>query len=234
MTSEALRFEWSLKFFRFLDYYLNLDAMGELVRQFIMKIIMFTEISADVLCLVGLEDNILVVEGKNHFGKNGIGFLEFLLAQWHFSIFSLMCLKKKSLMLLIFRNSLLSVIRSNHKYWQLGIHDVQIHSRFSTNTFPSWDRAQPMRVLGHNGEINTLRGNVNWYVFNKFCITVVWWYVTCKNEYLLHCKFKWCISIIPMMLKWINGKYCLLITWLYLFSSSKNALYQFSVHQAWC
>ncbi|XP_024516179.1 glutamate synthase 1 [NADH], chloroplastic isoform X1 [Selaginella moellendorffii] len=37
-----------------------------------------------------------------------------------------------------------------------------VHSRFSTNTFPSWDRAQPMRVLGHNGEINTLRGNVNW------------------------------------------------------------------------
>ncbi|PSS04444.1 Glutamate synthase 1 [NADH] like [Actinidia chinensis var. chinensis] len=37
-----------------------------------------------------------------------------------------------------------------------------IHSRFSTNTFPSWDRAQPMRLLGHNGEINTLRGNVNW------------------------------------------------------------------------
>ncbi|KAL5202555.1 hypothetical protein ABZP36_013507 [Zizania latifolia] len=37
-----------------------------------------------------------------------------------------------------------------------------IHSRFSTNTFPSWDRAQPMRVLGHNGEINTLRGNKNW------------------------------------------------------------------------
>ncbi|PPR85687.1 hypothetical protein GOBAR_AA34999 [Gossypium barbadense] len=37
-----------------------------------------------------------------------------------------------------------------------------IHSRFSTNTFPNWDRAQPMRVLGHNGEINTLRGNVNW------------------------------------------------------------------------
>lgn len=40
---------------------------------------------------------------------------------------------------------------------------LQVHSRFSTNTFPSWDRAQPMRVLGHNGEINTLRGNVNWY-----------------------------------------------------------------------
>jgi hypothetical protein len=34
-----------------------------------------------------------------------------------------------------------------------------VHSRFSTNTFPSWGRAQPMRMLGHNGEINTLRGN---------------------------------------------------------------------------
>ncbi|WIA23003.1 hypothetical protein OEZ85_001356 [Tetradesmus obliquus] len=37
-----------------------------------------------------------------------------------------------------------------------------VHSRFSTNTFPSWNRAQPMRLLGHNGEINTLRGNRNW------------------------------------------------------------------------
>ena len=37
-----------------------------------------------------------------------------------------------------------------------------VHSRFSTNTFPSWGRAQPMRMLGHNGEINTLRGNKNW------------------------------------------------------------------------
>ncbi len=37
-----------------------------------------------------------------------------------------------------------------------------VHSRFSTNTFPSWARAQPMRNLGHNGEINTVRGNSNW------------------------------------------------------------------------
>ncbi|MHC5249568.1 glutamate synthase large subunit [Enterococcus sp. LJL90] len=36
------------------------------------------------------------------------------------------------------------------------------HSRFSTNTFPSWDRAQPFRFLAHNGEINTLRGAENW------------------------------------------------------------------------
>ena len=41
-------------------------------------------------------------------------------------------------------------------------HLAMIHSRFSTNTFPSWDRAQPCRFMAHNGEINTLRGNVNW------------------------------------------------------------------------
>ncbi|PWH14078.1 MAG: glutamate synthase large subunit [Ardenticatenia bacterium] len=38
-----------------------------------------------------------------------------------------------------------------------------VHSRFSTNTFPSWDRAHPYRIIIHNGEINTLRGNVNWF-----------------------------------------------------------------------
>ncbi|QLG71419.1 hypothetical protein HG535_0B04610 [Zygotorulaspora mrakii] len=41
-------------------------------------------------------------------------------------------------------------------------HMALVHSRFSTNTFPSWDRAQPLRWLAHNGEINTLRGNKNW------------------------------------------------------------------------
>ena len=37
-----------------------------------------------------------------------------------------------------------------------------VHSRFSTNTFPNWSRAHPYRMIAHNGEINTLRGNVNW------------------------------------------------------------------------
>ena len=38
-----------------------------------------------------------------------------------------------------------------------------VHSRFSTNTFPSWSRAHPYRYISHNGEINTLRGNINWF-----------------------------------------------------------------------
>ncbi|WP_248928770.1 glutamate synthase large subunit [Paenibacillus hamazuiensis] len=52
-------------------------------------------------------------------------------------------------------------------YMELKDPDVEtalalVHSRFSTNTFPSWERAHPYRYLIHNGEINTLRGNVNW------------------------------------------------------------------------
>jgi len=37
-----------------------------------------------------------------------------------------------------------------------------VHQRFSTNTFPTWSRAHPYRYVAHNGEINTLRGNLNW------------------------------------------------------------------------
>src|SRR2546421_122587 len=39
---------------------------------------------------------------------------------------------------------------------------AMVHSRFSTNTFPSWRLAHPFRYIAHNGEINTLRGNINW------------------------------------------------------------------------
>lgn len=48
----------------------------------------------------------------------------------------------------------------NHSMFES--HFALVHSRFSTNTFPSWDRAQPMRWAAHNGEINTVRGNKNW------------------------------------------------------------------------
>jgi len=44
---------------------------------------------------------------------------------------------------------------------EFAVHLAMVHSRFSTNTFPSWDRAQPNRFMSHNGEINTLLGNVN-------------------------------------------------------------------------
>ena len=45
-------------------------------------------------------------------------------------------------------------------YFTSGI--ALVHSRFSTNTFPTWGLAQPFRLLAHNGEINTIRGNRGW------------------------------------------------------------------------
>ena len=47
-----------------------------------------------------------------------------------------------------------------------------VHSRFSTNTFPSWDRAQPLHMMGHNGEINTLKGNANWMLAREGLVDV--------------------------------------------------------------
>ena len=47
-----------------------------------------------------------------------------------------------------------------HQYFTSGI--ALVHSRFSTNTFPTWSLAQPFRLLAHNGEINTIRGNRGW------------------------------------------------------------------------
>jgi glutamate synthase (NADPH/NADH) large chain len=46
-----------------------------------------------------------------------------------------------------------------------------VHQRFSTNTFPSWDLAHPFRIIAHNGEINTLRGNCNWIRARQGTIT---------------------------------------------------------------
>ncbi|MCU7550559.1 glutamate synthase large subunit [Chitinophagaceae bacterium LB-8] len=46
-----------------------------------------------------------------------------------------------------------------------------VHSRFATNTFPSWKLAQPFRYIAHNGEINTVQGNVNWLKTNERSFT---------------------------------------------------------------
>ncbi len=57
------------------------------------------------------------------------------------------------------------------QYYAHDLHDPDmesalalVHSRFSTNTFPSWERSHPYRYIAHNGEINTLRGNTNWMI----------------------------------------------------------------------
>ena len=65
-------------------------------------------------------------------------------------------------------------------YADLNEDDVEsaiavVHSRFSTNTFPSWERAHPYRYLIHNGEINTLRGNVNWMTARESLLSSPLW-----------------------------------------------------------
>ncbi len=46
-----------------------------------------------------------------------------------------------------------------------------VHQRFSTNTFPTWDLAHPFRMIAHNGEINTVRGNVNWMAARRYSMS---------------------------------------------------------------
>ncbi len=50
-----------------------------------------------------------------------------------------------------------------------------VHSRFSTNTFPNWERSHPYRYIIHNGEINTLRGNVNWMTARESTLSSKLW-----------------------------------------------------------
>ncbi|PSB59193.1 glutamate synthase subunit alpha, partial [Chroococcidiopsis cubana CCALA 043] len=62
---------------------------------------------------------------------------------------------------------MLMPVQVGHYYPDLQDPDLEsalalVHSRFSTNTFPSWERSHPYRYIAHNGEINTLRGNINW------------------------------------------------------------------------
>jgi glutamate synthase (NADPH/NADH) large chain len=49
-----------------------------------------------------------------------------------------------------------------------------VHQRFSTNTFPTWDLAHPFRMIAHNGEINTLRGNINWMAARQHAMKSKW------------------------------------------------------------
>ena len=68
---------------------------------------------------------------------------------------------------IIIYKGMLNALQVKTFYLDLQDHDytshiAMVHSRFSTNTFPSWDRAQPNRYMSHNGEINTLLGNRNW------------------------------------------------------------------------
>ena len=70
---------------------------------------------------------------------------------------------------------MLTTHQLNHYFPDLHDTDFEtsmalVHSRFSTNTFPSWPRAQPFHYMCHNGEINTMRGNENWMHARQMCL----------------------------------------------------------------
>lgn len=58
-----------------------------------------------------------------------------------------------------------------------------VHSRYSTNTFPTWSLAHPYRMIAHNGEINTLRGNVNWFNAREYLFKIDYFGDALKDIY---------------------------------------------------
>ena len=72
------------------------------------------------------------------------------------------------------RSEVLSSFYSDLRDERFAVNFAVYHRRFSTNTLPRWPLAQPMRLLGHNGEINTLLGNLNWARASEANLDAVW------------------------------------------------------------
>ena len=61
-----------------------------------------------------------------------------------------------------------------------------VHSRFATNTFPSWKLAQPFSYIAHNGEINTLQGNLNWLKTSEKGFTIS--LISPRKKWICYCR----------------------------------------------
>ena len=72
------------------------------------------------------------------------------------------------------RSEVLSAFYADLRDARFAVSFAVYHRRFSTNTLPRWPLAQPMRLLGHNGEINTLLGNLNWARASEANLDAVW------------------------------------------------------------
>ena len=72
------------------------------------------------------------------------------------------------------RSAVLSAFYGDLRDQRFAVSFAVYHRRFSTNTLPRWPLAQPMRLLGHNGEINTLLGNINWARASESNLDAVW------------------------------------------------------------
>ncbi|WP_043368799.1 glutamate synthase large subunit [Cyanobium sp. PCC 7001] len=72
------------------------------------------------------------------------------------------------------RSEVLAAFYADLRDTRFAVSFAVYHRRFSTNTLPRWPLAQPMRLLGHNGEINTLLGNINWAKASEVNLEAVW------------------------------------------------------------
>ncbi len=81
---------------------------------------------------------------------------------------------------MVIYKGLLTAVSLEKFYRDLGDPEYEtaicvFHERYSTNTFPTWPLSQPFRILGHNGEINTIRGNRNWMRAREPELTAEFW-----------------------------------------------------------
>jgi glutamate synthase (ferredoxin) len=114
----------------------------------------FIERGANIADDLAFERKLIVMRKLSHNAIRSAGVDEY----WYFSSLSCRTIVYKGMLMTEQVGKYFPDLQDPDFESALGL----VHSRFSTNTFPSWERAHPYRYIAHNGEINTLRGNINW------------------------------------------------------------------------
>ena len=114
----------------------------------------FIEASADLTDELALERKLFVIRKQSHGAIRSPGIDPW----WYPTSLSARIMVYKGMLMPVQVGEYFPDLHDPDLESALGL----VHSRFSTNTFPSWERSHPYRYIAHNGEINTLRGNINW------------------------------------------------------------------------
>ncbi len=114
----------------------------------------FIERNSSIADELAFERKLLMIRKQSHTAVRSID----IDSHWYFSSLSCRTIVYKGMLMTMQVGAYFPDLRDSDVESALAL----VHSRFSTNTFPSWERAHPYRYIAHNGEINTLRGNINW------------------------------------------------------------------------
>ncbi|HEY9888371.1 MAG TPA: hypothetical protein V6D02_08225, partial [Candidatus Obscuribacterales bacterium] len=114
----------------------------------------FIQRSADLADDLAFERKLYVIRKRSHMAIRHPGLNEY----WYPASISCRTIVYKGMLMPVQVGQFYPELHDPDMASALGL----VHSRFSTNTFPSWERSHPYRYIAHNGEINTLRGNINW------------------------------------------------------------------------